>query len=125
MTEKILAWLEKHGLARFIRITKDVNNAAMLDNPAAAEKVPGVSIGRAGEDFIVTPFESALDLMNSIRPSCAIRKALRGRVAHAPNETRTAVRRSICDRGKAYMKSETIEYRDGDLMLEGFVAFDD
>jgi hypothetical protein len=23
------------------------------------------------------------------------------------------------------MKSETIEYRDGDLMLKGFVAFDD
>jgi phage host-nuclease inhibitor protein Gam len=59
--KKILAWLEKHKLDRFVRIIREVNKEAMLSDPAAAAKIPGVKIGSAGEDFIVAPFESQLE----------------------------------------------------------------
>ena len=59
--EKILAWLDKHKLYRFVRIIREINKEAMLSDPVEARKIPGVTIGSAGEDFIVTPFESELE----------------------------------------------------------------
>jgi phage host-nuclease inhibitor protein Gam len=59
--EEILKYLEGHaGLHHFIRITKEINKEAMLDDPAAATGVPGVSIASAGEDFIITPINAPL-----------------------------------------------------------------
>ena len=63
--EKILAWLEKHKLDRFVRIIREINKEAMLSDPVEAGKIPGVTIGSAGEDFIVTPFEAQLEEVQS------------------------------------------------------------
>jgi phage host-nuclease inhibitor protein Gam len=59
--EEILAYLAEHELDRFVRVSKEVNKEAMLDDAVEAAKVPGVSIGSAGEDFIVTPLEAPLE----------------------------------------------------------------
>jgi phage host-nuclease inhibitor protein Gam len=43
------------GLDRFLRIKREINKEALLAEPQAATRVPGVSVGSAGEDFIVDP----------------------------------------------------------------------
>jgi phage host-nuclease inhibitor protein Gam len=58
--EKVLAELIKRRLKSFIRVKREINKTAMLSNPEAARKVPGVTI-EAGENFIVTPFAVALE----------------------------------------------------------------
>lgn len=43
------------GLDRFLRIKRELNKEALLAEPQAATRVPGISIGSAGEDFVVEP----------------------------------------------------------------------
>lgn len=59
--EKMIAWCKKHGMAVFVRIKEEINKEAMLADPTDAAKVPGVTIGSAGEDFIVKPLQSELE----------------------------------------------------------------
>jgi len=58
--EEILDRLKKLGLHRFIRTKEEVDKEAMQREPDVAREVPGVSIGSAGEEFIVEPYEAAL-----------------------------------------------------------------
>lgn len=57
--EAVLNSLRRLGLTRFIREKSEVNKEAILNEPAAVAKVPGITINQ-GEDFVVTPFETEL-----------------------------------------------------------------
>lgn len=59
--DSVLDALRRLGLTRFIRTKEDVNKEAMLAEPEVAVTVAGVSIGSAGEDFIVKPFATELE----------------------------------------------------------------
>lgn len=58
--EAVIDRLKTLGLLRFLRTKEEVDKEAMQREPDVARTVAGVSIGSAGEDFIVEPFESAL-----------------------------------------------------------------
>lgn len=58
--EQVVQRLKDLGLQRFLRERVEIDKEAMLREPDAARTVAGVSIGTAGEDFIVEPFEAAL-----------------------------------------------------------------
>jgi phage host-nuclease inhibitor protein Gam len=60
--DAVLAELEARGLSQFVRTKSEVNKEAMLDDPETARTVPGVSIGSAGEDFIVKPASTSLEV---------------------------------------------------------------
>lgn len=58
--EAVVAYLLDNRLRKFLRISYEVDKEAMLKAPLEATKVPGVTIGSAGEDFIIEPFEGQL-----------------------------------------------------------------
>lgn len=58
--EAIIERLKTLSLTRFLRTKEEVDKEAMQREPEVARTVAGVSIGSAGEDFIVEPFESEL-----------------------------------------------------------------
>ena len=58
--EAVVETLLTGGGERFLRTRHEVDKDAMLREPEAAKKVPGVSIGSEGEDFVVTPANVAL-----------------------------------------------------------------
>ncbi len=47
-------------LKRFLRVKHEIDKEALGKEPDEARKVPGVSVGSAGEDFIIEPFEAQL-----------------------------------------------------------------
>lgn len=57
----VLEFLRAKQLGRFIREKQEVDREAMLREPTVAETVPGVTIGSAGEEFVVTPTQAQLD----------------------------------------------------------------
>lgn len=59
--EVVIETLERLGLARFIRVKKEVNKEAILAEPAAVEGIAGISIAVGMEDFVITPFEQELN----------------------------------------------------------------
>lgn len=48
------------GLLKFIRTKEELNKEAMREEPVLAATVPGISVGSAGEEFVVEPFEAEL-----------------------------------------------------------------
>lgn len=58
--EAVIESLKELGLTRFVRVKEEVNKDAILDDPDAVRAVKGISIGSAGEDFAVEPFEKEL-----------------------------------------------------------------
>lgn len=56
----VIEVLQARQLARFIREKLEVDREAMLREPALAASVPGVVIGSAGEEFVVTPAQADL-----------------------------------------------------------------
>lgn len=56
---ELIERLRSLRLDRFLRVTEAVDKEAMLKEPEIAASVQGVSIGSAGEDFIVEPLEMA------------------------------------------------------------------
>ncbi|MBL8575097.1 MAG: host-nuclease inhibitor Gam family protein [Hyphomicrobiaceae bacterium] len=58
--EDIVAALKKAGLKRFLRIKVEVDREAMLKEPTVATQVAGVTIGSAGEEFLIEPHEAEL-----------------------------------------------------------------
>jgi len=60
--EDVLAALKERRLRRFIRTKEEPDKEAMLKEPEVARGVPGVSIGRGGEGFYVTPAETGVEL---------------------------------------------------------------
>lgn len=51
----VIEAIRERGLHGFLRVRAEVNKEAMLAEPELAVSVPGVTIGSAGEEFIVTP----------------------------------------------------------------------
>jgi len=60
--EAIIEACKKLGLQRFLRVAEDINKEAMLAEPEIAATISGVSITQ-GEDFVVTPFETELEVV--------------------------------------------------------------
>lgn len=58
--EVVLDTLRRLGLNRFIRAKEEVNKEAMLAEPEAVSGIAGVKIEQ-GEDFVIVPFETALE----------------------------------------------------------------
>lgn len=54
----VIAEAMRAGLEKFLRTKTEVNKEAMLADQANALTLPGVSIGSAGEEFVVAPHES-------------------------------------------------------------------
>lgn len=61
VADVIEACLRRRGFDRFLRVKHEVDKEAMLREPEAAVTIPGVSIGSAGEDFAIKPFETELE----------------------------------------------------------------
>jgi len=59
--ENVLAQIEKLGLTAFARVKTEINKEAMLADADKARLLKGVTIGSAGEQFVVKPFEVELD----------------------------------------------------------------
>ena len=57
----VIETLQRLQLSRFLREKIEIDREAMLKEPAAAASVPGVVIGSAGEEFVVTPASADLD----------------------------------------------------------------
>ncbi|WP_439596488.1 host-nuclease inhibitor Gam family protein [Falsiroseomonas sp.] len=57
--DAVLAEVERLKLEQFLRRKVELNREAMLEKPELARTVPGVTIGSAGEDFIVAPSDDA------------------------------------------------------------------
>ncbi len=58
--EDVIERLKKLGLMRFLRTKEEVDKEAMQREPDVARTVAGVSVGSAGEDFIVEPYEAEI-----------------------------------------------------------------
>jgi phage host-nuclease inhibitor protein Gam len=58
--DTVIESLKELGLTRFVRVKEEVNKDAILDDADAVRAVKGISIGSAGEDFAVEPFEKEL-----------------------------------------------------------------
>lgn len=57
----VIETLQRLQLSRFLREKIEIDREAMLREPAAAASVPGVVIGSAGEEFVVSPATAELD----------------------------------------------------------------
>ena len=57
--ERVIEWLTKAAMEKFLRRKVEVDKEAMLKEPSEAEKIPGVEI-KKGEEFYVEPFEARL-----------------------------------------------------------------
>lgn len=60
--DSVIAELRRLRLRRFIRVKLEVNKEAILNEPDAVKDVAGISISK-GEDFVVVPFESELEVV--------------------------------------------------------------
>jgi phage host-nuclease inhibitor protein Gam len=58
--ESVVEWMLAHGMDRFVRVKKEVNKEALLNEIGEAATVPGISIKSGVEDFVITPFEQEL-----------------------------------------------------------------
>jgi phage host-nuclease inhibitor protein Gam len=58
--ETVLKLLQQMGLSQFLREKVEIDRDALKAQPEAARAVPGVTIGSAGEEFIVTPATTEL-----------------------------------------------------------------
>lgn len=55
--EAIIDACRTAGFGRFVRVKEEISREAMLAEPDVARSIPGVSVGTAGESFVVEPFE--------------------------------------------------------------------
>lgn len=59
----VIETLRATGLDRFLRVKHEVNKEALLADPVAAQSIPGVTIGSAGEEFIAEPLVVVVELV--------------------------------------------------------------
>ncbi|MCB1537234.1 MAG: host-nuclease inhibitor Gam family protein, partial [Rhodoblastus sp.] len=63
--DDVIDWISDQGqasiFAPFVRVKKELDREAMRAKAEVAAQIPGVIIGSAGEDFIVTPFETQIE----------------------------------------------------------------
>lgn len=57
-TPDVIARLERFGLERFVRVKKEVNKDAILNEPNAIAGISGITVKTGVEDFIINPFEA-------------------------------------------------------------------
>lgn len=55
--DAVIKFLERMGLARFVRTKQEINKEAILNEPEAVAGVAGISISTGIEDFVIVPFE--------------------------------------------------------------------
>lgn len=58
--DKVIETARRLGLMRFIRTKEEPNKEAMLAEPVLAATLGGVTIGSAGEEFAIEPFQPDL-----------------------------------------------------------------
>lgn len=58
--EQVIERLKQSGLGRYLREKIEVSKEAILAEPDEVRGIAGISIGSAGEEFIVEPFETQL-----------------------------------------------------------------
>ena len=58
-SEAVMDALRRRGLERYLRVKEEINKEAILNEPEAVAKVPGIRIEQA-EDFVIKPFEAEL-----------------------------------------------------------------
>ena len=56
VADVIAAIKEARLSKKFLRLKEEINKNAMLDDPERAARLPGVTIGSGGEEFVVEPF---------------------------------------------------------------------
>ena len=59
--EKAIAVIKARGLSRFLRVKEELDKEALLKEPETAIRIPGISIGSEGEDFIIKPLATQLE----------------------------------------------------------------
>mgnify|MGYP001299618638 CR=1 FL=1 len=59
--DAVIAACKRLGLVQFLRVSEDINREAMRAAPDTAQSIQGVSIGSAGEDLVIKPFETELE----------------------------------------------------------------
>lgn len=64
--EDAIAWMKAHRMRRFIRTKPEVNREALLADPKAAARIPGVSISRT-EELWVRPLDLVIDVTAKTR----------------------------------------------------------
>jgi len=62
--ETVIASIKALRLKQFLRIKEEINKEAMLAQPELAISIPRVSIGSAGENFIIKPFSTDLEVVS-------------------------------------------------------------
>ena len=60
--EAVIDALRRNDLYHLIRLKEEVNKEAILNEPAAVARIPGITIVRGVEDFIITPFEASTEV---------------------------------------------------------------
>jgi len=58
--DDVIARIKTLGLSIFLRTKEEIDKEAMLREPDKARLIAGVSIGTAGENFYVEPFEAEI-----------------------------------------------------------------
>lgn len=58
--DAVIEALKKLGLERFVRTKEEINKEAILADADAVKPVKGITVSQ-GEDFIIKPFETALE----------------------------------------------------------------
>lgn len=61
--KQVIHALKSLGLGRFIRTKESVDKQAIRKEPEAVAGITGISIKSKGEDFVVTPFETKLEVV--------------------------------------------------------------
>ena len=59
--DAVIEAFERLGLSDFLRVKKDIDKEALLRCPDKVTAIQGISVGSAGEDFGVKPFETSLE----------------------------------------------------------------
>lgn len=60
--EAVIDALRRNDLYHLIRLKEEVNKEAILNEPAAVARIPGITIVCGVEDFIITPFEAQTEV---------------------------------------------------------------
>lgn len=55
--DDVIVRLERFGLERFVRVKKEVNKEAILNESDAVAGITGITVKTGVEDFIISPFE--------------------------------------------------------------------
>jgi len=61
--DTVMETLLRMGLGRFVRVKNEPNKEAMLNEPDAVKGIAGIAIVQGVEDFLITPFEAAAEVV--------------------------------------------------------------